>query len=179
MMPMICRTRKTILAFAAMLSVVLVAPAAVRAQEESFSAAPALPSWDETSGYASLETSRAINALPAAPTAVTSLVPADVRWAPEQAIAPMSPAKANRAIAAQRALLSVDLGSMQEEALTIVVEVSVAASPASLPEYLAAALASGERGESAHLATVPLSAQDASVTPNSDDRIANAPFGAV
>jgi hypothetical protein len=66
-------------------------------------AAPvAAPSWDETSGYGAVEASRAANALPAAPAASTT-------------------AEETRALTAQRALQTYDLGSLQEEALLAVV----------------------------------------------------------
>jgi hypothetical protein len=39
-------------------------------------------SWDEASGYGSLEASRATGEIAVAATEITSLVPADVRWAP-------------------------------------------------------------------------------------------------
>jgi hypothetical protein len=56
-------------------------PAAAQApdQDQIVVAAPAGPSWDETSGYASVEASRA---LAAAPATLSNQVPADVRWAP-------------------------------------------------------------------------------------------------
>jgi hypothetical protein len=62
-------------------------------------------SWDQISGYGSVEASRAANAIPVAPVANTT-------------------AGANRVVAAQLGLLSQDLGSLQEEALTAVVEAS-------------------------------------------------------
>jgi hypothetical protein len=71
-------------------------------QEESLLAIVAAPSWDETSGYGSVEASRAANALPAAPAESTT-------------------ADETRAFAAQQALQSHDLGSLQEEALLAVV----------------------------------------------------------
>jgi hypothetical protein len=71
-------------------------------QEESLLAIVAAPSWDETSGYGSVEASRAANALPAAPAESTT-------------------AEETRLIAAQQALQSHDLGSLQEEALLAVV----------------------------------------------------------
>jgi hypothetical protein len=62
----------------------------------------AAPSWDESSGYGSVEASRAANAMPAAPATSTT-------------------AEQTRVIAAQQALQSQDLGSLQEEALIMVV----------------------------------------------------------
>jgi hypothetical protein len=79
------------------------------------------PSWDATSGYGSVEASRAANALPVAPAAITTQVPAEVRWAPVRAIAPELSAEATRALAAQLALQSGDIGSMQEDRLLAIV----------------------------------------------------------
>ena len=59
-------------------------------------------------------------------------------------------------LAAQQALLSHDLGSMQEEALIIVVTAGIAGDETRSADYLPAALASGTRSESAHLATLDL-----------------------
>jgi len=53
-------------------------------------------SWDETSGYGSLEASRVANALPVAPGASTTQVPADVRWAPAGTSGPESSRAASR-----------------------------------------------------------------------------------
>lgn len=64
-------------------------------------------SWDQTSGSGAVEASHAGNALPAAPAASTTA---------EQA----------RVLAAQQALQSPDLGSLQEEALAAVVAASSA-----------------------------------------------------
>jgi len=112
-------------------------------------------SWDEISGYGSVEASRAANAIPVAPFASTSQVPADVRWAPADTIGPASsravspdylpvalgtgtrsesahlatialPSEQTRVLAAQHALRSPDLGSLQEEALTAVIEAASA-----------------------------------------------------
>jgi hypothetical protein len=75
-------------------------------QEDTLLAvAAAGQSWDQISGYGSVEASRAANAIPVAPVANTT-------------------AGANRVVAAQLGLLSQDLGSLQEEALTAVVEAS-------------------------------------------------------
>jgi hypothetical protein len=72
-------------------------------QEEHLRAfVDAAPSWDEISGYGAVEASRAINALPAAPSASAS-------------------AAQTRVLAAQRALQGGDLGSLQEGALRAVV----------------------------------------------------------
>jgi hypothetical protein len=94
-------------------------------------------SWDEISGYGSVEANRAANAIPVAPFASTSQVPAGVRWAPADTIGQES----SRAVS---------------------------------PEYLPAALGTGTRSESVHLATIAL--VNDSVGANSDDRISNALF---
>jgi hypothetical protein len=173
--------RTSVLGIVAMLNVAVFAPVDVRAQEEILSAAPAIDaSWDETSGYGAVEATRAaINALPEEPAVITSLVPSAVRWAPAEAIAPMpsvganrdatpeyealsygpsrevsvgSPsADASRLIAAQRALASDGLGSMQEDALMALVAAatswddmsgygSVEATRAAIPEEGASAI---------------------------------------
>jgi hypothetical protein len=111
---------------------------ASRAAASALLAPVAAPSWDETSGYRSVETSRATIEHSAAS---TTQVPADVRWAPAGSIAPDS---------------------------------SGGGSEATNPHNLPAALASGTRTESAHLATVALPADTVRV--NSDDRIANELF---
>jgi hypothetical protein len=75
-------------------------------QEEHLLAIVAVnPSLDTTGGCGSVEASRAANGLPAAP--ATSTI-----------------AEQTRVLAAQRALLSPDLGSLQEDALATVVEAS-------------------------------------------------------
>ena len=215
-MPTIYRSRTAISAFAAVLILALSVPIAVYAQEQvpaeervlvAEDQGPALapvagPSWDETSGYGSVEASRAAIALPTLSTTT----------------------EANRVLVAQHALQDGDLGSMQEEVLFAVVAASsswdetsgygaveasraanalatmsaavtasqvpsdarrapagviapgssVAASQVTNPDYLPAALASGDRTESAHLATVAL--PNDSMRADSDDRIANALF---
>jgi hypothetical protein len=71
-------------------------------EEHLLAIVAAAPSWDATSGYGAVEASRAANALPAAPATSTT-------------------AEETRLIAAQQALQSYDLGSLQEEALLAVV----------------------------------------------------------
>ena len=107
---------------------VLVAQLALQAgdlgsmQEEAlFTVVAAGATWDETSGYGSVEASRAANALAAASAAITTQVPSDVRWATVRAIAPESSIEAMRVLAAQQALLSPDLGGLQEEVLAAIV----------------------------------------------------------
>jgi hypothetical protein len=134
------QSRTLISLFAAVLACTLCTPIAVDADEQDIAEeqvltaedqipdlVPADPTWDETSGYHSVETARAaISGLVAAPTIIESQVPADVRWAPPR---------------------------------TLVAGASVAAASA-CPGYLPAALVSGRRAETAHLATVPLLGAD-------------------
>jgi hypothetical protein len=63
--------------------------------------------------------------LAAEPATITNQVPSDARWAPERVAAPATSTEASRMIAAQRALQSGDLGSMQEEALAALVASNV------------------------------------------------------
>ena len=80
-------------------------------QEEHLRAiVAAAPSWDETSGYGAVEASRATIGSPATSTS----------------------AEQTRVLAAQQALRSPDLGSLQEETLTAVVEANNAAVEASI-----------------------------------------------
>lgn len=64
--------------------------------------------------------------------------------------------RAARALAAERPLLTGDVSSMQEEACVIVVATSTASDETRSADYLPAALASGTRSETAHLATLVL-----------------------
>lgn len=171
-----------------MLSVALVAPTTARAQDTNVVMAPAAPVGESACGSGSLTTARAAIALPEDADSASGL--AGVRWAPERTMSP----EPSRVAAAREALRSNDLGSMQEAALTDLVAggatddaagagaaaTACAASPAPLPTNLAIAIATGTRGETAHLATVPLPpGVDVSVAQqaDSDDRIANALFG--
>ena len=114
-------------------------------EERLLAIVAAAPSWDDTSGYGSVEASRATIGHPATSTTdevallaqfraiertlslslgVPPQVSADVRWAPARAIAPDSEAAATRVLAAEQALQSHDLGSGQEEVLLAVVATS-------------------------------------------------------
>src|SRR5919112_464875 len=91
-------------------------------QEEALMAVVAAAmSWDETSGYGSVEASRAANALAIMPTTSTNQVPSDVRWAPARVISPGPSIEEARVLAAQHGLQSRDLGGLQEEALFAIV----------------------------------------------------------
>ena len=74
-------------------------------EEHLFAIVAAAPSWDATSGCGSVEASRAANELSAAPAASMA-------------------AEQTRVLAAQQELLSHDLGSLQEHALTAIVAAS-------------------------------------------------------
>jgi hypothetical protein len=103
-MSTIHRSRTIVSAVAAMFMVGLLAPSAVHAED------PLLPVEEQALAPA---------AMPGP--SVTTQVPGDVRWAPAASLAPTSSVDASRVSAAQQALLSPDLGSMQEEALRAVV----------------------------------------------------------
>jgi hypothetical protein len=105
-------------------------------------------SWDETSGYGAVEASRATIGHPAVSTTN----------------------QANRVFAAERALLSHDLGSLQEEALAAI----VAAAP-SWDET--SGYGSVEASRAAASMLVGRSLPGDSISVNSDDRIASALFG--
>lgn len=66
------RARTVLSIFAAVLTFVLAAPNAVTAEEQILAAAPAPSAWDETSGYASVEASRAAASALLAPVAAPS-----------------------------------------------------------------------------------------------------------
>jgi hypothetical protein len=86
-------------------------------QEDALTAIVAAgASWDDTSGYRALEASRATIGHPAVSTTAATI----------------------RLVAAQQALLSGDLGSMQEEALAAVMAASSVGDDASVDEALAA-----------------------------------------
>ena len=53
------RSRTTFVAIAALFAIALVAPAAAQVDDQPLAAAPTGPSWDETSGYGTVEVSRA------------------------------------------------------------------------------------------------------------------------
>jgi hypothetical protein len=101
------RSRTAISVFAAMFTVALSTPLMVHAEDQVIGAedqvialAPvAGPSWDETSGYGAVEASRATIGHPAPSTTLDQ----------------------TRMAAAERALLTGDIGSMQEESLLAIV----------------------------------------------------------
>ena len=91
-------------------AIAMIAPLSVHAEEQAIAAAPAEPSWDETSGYGSVEAIRAASE------------PLVVTESPITTVPAVAP---SRVIAAQRALESGDLGSLQEEALETIVAAAV------------------------------------------------------
>jgi hypothetical protein len=111
-----------------------------------FAVVAASASWDVTSGYGSVEASRAANALATASATVTTQVPSDVRWAPDTGPAWLADSREAAARRAAPAFPEWDAARWSP------IEPSQSTNPA----YLPAALASGERTESAHLATVGL-----------------------
>lgn len=70
-MSTIHRSRRTAFGIALVLAGSLVAPLAVSAQDQALAVAPAAPFWDESSGYGSVEASRA---------AASPLIVADSAW---------------------------------------------------------------------------------------------------
>ena len=163
-------SRTGISTFVATLTVALASQLSVTAQEQvirgqTLAAAeqvPALapdpgPSWEEASGYQSVEASRVDMAMAIGTAA--------------DAASGYRSVEATRVLVAQRALEAGNLGSMQEDALRAVVEVAPswdetsgfgavetgrAANSAPLADSLQQALAIGTRAETAHLATIPL-----------------------
>jgi hypothetical protein len=111
-MSMIRRSRTVISTVAAVLTFALVAPIAVNADEEVIAAeepvlaaAPAVPSWDEASGYGSVEASRAAASALLAPVAAPS-------WDETSGYGSVEAIRAD-----MNALLSGEVISDQEQAL--------------------------------------------------------------
>ena len=104
------QSRTAITAFATVLMFALSTPVVVTAEEQPLAMAPAAPSWEEASGYASVETSRAESA------AYPALM-AGTTW---EASSGYRSVEASRLLAAQHALASGDLGGLQEDALAMV-----------------------------------------------------------
>jgi hypothetical protein len=106
------QSRTAITAFATVLMVALSTPLVATAEENVLSLIPAAPAWDEASGYRSVEMSRAASTLYLAPTVGTA-------W---EATSGYRSVEANRLLAAQQALRSGDLGSVQENVLSALVD---------------------------------------------------------
>jgi hypothetical protein len=71
-------------------------------------------SWDETSGYGSVEAIRVANALPVAPVASTTQVPADARWAPAGTSGPESSMEASLAVSLDYLPVALGTGTRSE-----------------------------------------------------------------
>jgi hypothetical protein len=140
-MSSIHRLRITISAFSVVLLLALTAPIAVRAAEQFLTKAPGVPSCDETSDCSSVETNPTTITGEGSPAESSVLASRsnDIGSVQEEffaaaAAAPTSdgtsgnrPVEARRLMAAQHALMTHDLGTMQEDALLAVVEASSAA----------------------------------------------------
>jgi hypothetical protein len=121
-MQAIFRVPRAFVIIAALFALAQLAP--VMAQEDVVvAAAPALPSWDETSGYGSVEASRAAIGVDPASIIVANVTPSDARWAPVA----YSPAEneaigyaaniSRRLTTVTRELAVADPGSVHEQAL--------------------------------------------------------------
>jgi hypothetical protein len=83
-------------------------------EEHLYAIVSAAPSSDETSGYGSVEASRAANAIPVAPVASTTQVPADVRWAPAGTIGQESSIEASYAVSLDYLPVALERGTRAE-----------------------------------------------------------------
>jgi hypothetical protein len=127
-------SRTAVSSFVAVLMFALAAPISVNAEDEVRTDEQVLAAEDHDPALA-----------PAAAITVTTQVSSDVRWAPDAGPAWLAASRA----AARRAAPAFPAW---DAARWSPVEPSQATSPDAIP----AALASGQRAESAHLATVPL-----------------------
>ena len=173
------RSRTVFSAFVAVLAFALVAPIAVNAddevvttEEQVLAPAPAAPTWDETSGYGSVEASRAV----ASSLLATGAAPS---WDDTSGYGSVEASRAELS-----ALLSGEMISGQEQAIALAAAAATSwdetsgygavessreaasgplapvVAPSTCADYMPAALSSGRRAESAHLATVPLPGED-------------------
>jgi hypothetical protein len=196
-MSMIHHSRTTIFAVVTVLTLALSASNAVTAQdqvivdeqvlaaaEQAPALAPAVPSWDETSGYGAVEAIRATighgvvsgfggtgheasaamgrswdelsdyGSVEASRAAVSAMLSGDVISGREQALA-------FAAAAATFWDATSGYGSVERTRAAVSALLTPVAAPATGADSIPAALASGQRAESAHLATVPLPGEDA------------------
>jgi len=103
-------------------------------------------SWDETSGYGSVETIRAANAIPVAPVANMTQVPADVRWAPAGTIGQESSIKASPAESLDYLPVALSTGTRPESVhLATIALAGDAVSVNPSDDRMAAALFTDER----------------------------------
>jgi hypothetical protein len=179
-MSIIHRSRAAISAVAAMLMVALSAPIIGPAEEQVLVAEDRVP------------TLRPVSSVPAAS---TNQVPSDVRWAPGGAIAPGSLVETSHEAGEVRAAPPAgpppeptsipassanrapgqDVGPPPQHAYSPESSAPPPLQQVANPDSIPAALTSGQRAESAHLATVAL--PDNGVRAASDDRVAAALFG--
>ena len=116
------RTRSSFIVIATLFVGTLVSPVAVTAEDQVLALAPvAGPSWDEASGYRSVEASRVATDVQDQPDVNAAV--AAVTW---EEMSGYASVEASRVISARHALLSADLGSLQEEALVAVVAAGTA-----------------------------------------------------
>ena len=114
-------SRSSFIFIATLLASALFAPVSVNAEDQVLALAPvAGPSWDEASGYRSVEASRVATDVRDQPDAVTAV--AAGTWDEMSGYASV---EASRVISARRGLLSANLGSLQEEVLFAVVSAGI------------------------------------------------------
>jgi hypothetical protein len=189
-------SRTTIFAFATVLTLALSAPSAVIAQDQVIAdeqvlaaeeqapvLAPAVPSWDETSGYGAVEASRATighdavrgfggtgheasaamgrswddlsgyGSVEASRADMSAMLSGDVISGREQALA-------FAAAAATFWDATSGYGSVERTRAAVSALLTPVAAPSTCADSIPAALASSQRAESAHLATIPLPGED-------------------
>jgi hypothetical protein len=115
------RSRSSFIFITTLLAGALFAPVSVNAEDQVLALAPvAGPSWDEESGYRSVEASRIATDVRDQPNAIVAV--ATGTWDEMSGYASV---EASRVISARQGLLSTDLGSLQEEALYAVVSAGI------------------------------------------------------
>jgi hypothetical protein len=174
------RSRTIFSAVAAVLVFALAAPIAVNAddeviaaEEQVLAAAPAAPSWDETSGYGSVEASRAAVSELLAAGAAPSWDVTSGYGSVEASRADLSALLSGGVISGQAEALALaaaaaeswdetsGYGSVEASRAAASARLTPIAAPSTCADYIPSALASGRRAESMHLATVPLPGEDA------------------
>ena len=114
-------SRSSFIFIATLLAGALFAPVSVNAEDQVLALAPVAGlSWDEASGYHSVEASRIAVDVRDQPDAVTAV--AATSW---EAMSGYASVETSRVISARRGLLSADLGGLQEEALDAVISASI------------------------------------------------------
>jgi hypothetical protein len=190
-MSMIHRSRTAVSVFVTVLTFAFSTPFAVHADEQIIAEeqvlaaeeqdpalAPAGPSWDETSGYGSVEANRAAAHVHLAPIVGPS-------WDETSGYGSVEAVRANighdyevsgDAATGHEASAAVGLswddtsgyGSVEASRAAASALLAPVAAPSTCIDYIPAALASGRRAESAHLATVPLPGEVAVSGPFTD-----------